>query len=415
MTDISTLHNHYIELVSILARGGTISDIEKFGSKILGNPMMITDETFFVLAYSQYRTVSDPIWKEIIRNKYSPTDIVNQTNINEFWKRLENSSVPLFVEKEAFKGCTKRVVARIKIGAKTKGYIALLEIEKEIQDEDLMILQMLAEVLGVKINEANAISTAVGQMKDEFAKEILTGSVKNKNMIISRAKTMQLSFFKWNVVVSVKTENNQKYIGKYLEDIRSLFNRYGDLCIYTFDGMIAFYIISFKKLECWNKIMGSTVESYMKKNGYICTVSLPTDSLLEISRCFEQVKQINHTLALVKKKLKRKVYSYNYSVPYNMIMQLYESENKALYECRALKTLLQIDKNEKTDYVNTIRCYFKNNQNVTETAKELYIHRNTVNYRLNKIRMQLEDDFDNYLIRLHLQIAIMAHDLLHDN
>ena len=94
-----------------------------------------------------------------------------------------------------------------------------------------------------------------------------------------------------------------------------------------------------------------------------------------------------------------------------MVTRLYESEEKELYKNRSLETLLEADSKTGSLYVDTLRSYFDNNQSVSQTASALFVHRNTINYRLNKIRSLLEDDFDDSLIRLHLQIAIMAYDM----
>ena len=194
---------------------------------------MITDESFMLLAYTQNQEVDDPIWNEIVNTSYSPMKLVNQTDVNAFWDRLENSSIPLFVDDEAFRGCNKRVVARIKIGSKTKGYIALLEIEKKITSLDLYVLQMLAEVCAVKISESNTISAAVGQMKSEFTKDLLLGNMQSEAMIHNRAESMHLQFRQQNAVAGVCGEDNRIYIGRYLDDLRQFFLRTADLCIYT--------------------------------------------------------------------------------------------------------------------------------------------------------------------------------------
>ncbi|CAI3635582.1 hypothetical protein CNEO4_1730002 [Clostridium neonatale] len=41
----------------------------------------------------------------------------------------------------------------------------------------------------------------------------------------------------------------------------------------------------------------------------------------------------------------------------------------------------------------------------------MYLHRNTISYRLNKIRKIIEDDFDNPLIRLHMYISFIIDDI----
>ncbi|WP_394372099.1 helix-turn-helix domain-containing protein [Clostridium neonatale] len=59
----------------------------------------------------------------------------------------------------------------------------------------------------------------------------------------------------------------------------------------------------------------------------------------------------------------------------------------------------------------TLRNFFDNNQSISDTANAMYLHRNTISYRLNKIRKIIEDDFDNPLIRLHMYISFIIDDI----
>lgn len=98
-----------------------------------------------------------------------------------------------------------------------------------------------------------------------------------------------------------------------------------------------------------------------------------------------------------------------------MIVKACSGDGERSYYCRGLEQLLQTDKSQGTHYVETLRSFFRNNQNVSAVAEELYLHRNTVNYRLSKIREILEDDFDDYRIRLHLQMALIWYDIVQMN
>lgn len=405
------IEKHYLDLVSLLARGASISEIEKFGNMLLQNPMIITDETFAVLAYSREYSVSDPVWDEIIKNQYSPAELVSKTDVNHFWKRLQASSLPLFVDDTAFRGCTRRAVARMKSGTDTKGYIALLEVNRKITSLDLCILQMLAEVLSAKLNEEDAISKATGQMRNDFVTDILKGRMSNEGMILSRANSLKITFSEWNAVLCVYAEGKDRYIERELPDLSDLLKKICNLCLYAFDGTFGYFILSFQRKSTWEQILNKNLQEQAEKNHYMFTLSLPTRELTRINNCFDQVQAMNHVLSLVKAPGKQRLHSYNNMVPHHMITKLYESDDKDFFKSRALETLLEEDATTGSLYVDTLRSFFMNNQNVTKTASALFVHRNTINYRLNKIRSLLEDDFDDSFIRLHLQIAILAYDM----
>lgn len=98
-----------------------------------------------------------------------------------------------------------------------------------------------------------------------------------------------------------------------------------------------------------------------------------------------------------------------------MIQKAFEGNGGEIYRCEALERLVRYDQEYGTHCVETLRSFFRNNQNVSDTAKELFLHRNTVNYRIAKIREILGEDFDDHRIRLHLQMTVMYMDIVQMN
>lgn len=86
------------------------------------------------------------------------------------------------------------------------------------------------------------------------------------------------------------------------------------------------------------------------------------------------------------------------------------SDLKGLCDPRLLK-LLEMDKAKGTDYIYTIRTYWHFSQNIAATCDYLHIHRNTLFYRIKKIREVLEQDFCNAknAAALRLSMAILEY------
>ncbi len=70
-----------------------------------------------------------------------------------------------------------------------------------------------------------------------------------------------------------------------------------------------------------------------------------------------------------------------------------------------LLVLRKMDQEHGTEYMKTLRTYLDQQQNAVRTAKELYIHRSTFLYRLEKIKEILESDLDDTEELLYLNLS----------
>ncbi len=71
-----------------------------------------------------------------------------------------------------------------------------------------------------------------------------------------------------------------------------------------------------------------------------------------------------------------------------------------------------IENENNFSLLETLRYYLKNNCNLINTSQEMFIHRNTLIYRLNKIKKILNSNLENQTLKNELMNAIMIHDYL---
>lgn len=76
-------------------------------------------------------------------------------------------------------------------------------------------------------------------------------------------------------------------------------------------------------------------------------------------------------------------------------------------------SLLMDEKNYKSSNLYLLRTYLINERNISQTAKLLYMHRNSVIYRIARIRDLLDVDLNDPEIRLRLLISFKILELLH--
>ena len=77
-----------------------------------------------------------------------------------------------------------------------------------------------------------------------------------------------------------------------------------------------------------------------------------------------------------------------------------------------LLPLIEYDQKNNTDLSNTLKSYLELNGSVKMTAEKLYVHRNTINYSLNRIEEILNIDLSNLNTRLNLMVAFMIKEMI---
>lgn len=93
----------------------------------------------------------------------------------------------------------------------------------------------------------------------------------------------------------------------------------------------------------------------------------------------------------------------NYILPY--LMNLVERNSTINFYHPAVTQLETYDFTHGTDFGKTLFTFLKEERNYAKTAADLYVHRNTVQYRVEKIIELTGLDLENYATRLHLLIS----------
>lgn len=90
---------------------------------------------------------------------------------------------------------------------------------------------------------------------------------------------------------------------------------------------------------------------------------------------------------------------------YFLISQIKERRYMESYVEKLLGPLIEADKFSDSNLCETLKCYFAHGCNSNETAQTLFLHRNTMRYRLEKISNLLHRDLNNVDDCMELNIA----------
>jgi sugar diacid utilization regulator len=102
---------------------------------------------------------------------------------------------------------------------------------------------------------------------------------------------------------------------------------------------------------------------------------------------------------------RQNVLFYENSGIYFLITQIHNEKLLNQYVQSHIGKLIKADQIQHGDLCRTLECYLDNNCNANTTAEILCIHRNTMHYRLDKIRQILGTELNNMAVLLELELA----------
>lgn len=144
------------------------------------------------------------------------------------------------------------------------------------------------------------------------------------------------------------------------------------------------------------------------------TLTMGCGKLTKSVRClyksYEQAKSIQKLQE--RNKINTSFLFYSDMGIYKLLMGIEDKEIIKEYCDNSIRPLLEFDRKNNSDLSMVLRCYLKHNGSVKETADELYVHRNTINYKLGKVGELLEMDLSSLSSRLLISVGFMLQDLM---
>ena len=127
------------------------------------------------------------------------------------------------------------------------------------------------------------------------------------------------------------------------------------------------------------------LKNILKKYGLKCALSNHFDDIGDVGKVWGQMMYVMENW----KDDRREVSYDEYLMPHCISVLRDKFPFETLYH-PAFHVLYQYDQENKTEYLMTLASYLQNKCSVSSTAAALYIHRNSLQYRIKKIEEILD-------------------------
>lgn len=97
---------------------------------------------------------------------------------------------------------------------------------------------------------------------------------------------------------------------------------------------------------------------------------------------------------------------------YKLLFQLKADRRLRKFRDEIISPLKDYERKNDVELVNTAKCFLKNDGNIKKTSEELFLHENTIRYRIDKIKEILDMKKSTISFYVQLSLALKADDIL---
>lgn len=388
-------------LSSALLSGKGISYIIDTASKVFGNPILLADQSFKIIACSGADDISDPFLQNIVQEGFFPESYIKQTARKSEVKSTSIDVIPP-VKSD---GHRNYMVMDLEVKGRYFGFATLVE-ESPFRDGDNMMFSYLCRILVTELRGVANQPYAYMRDSEYVLLEMLDNKLQGR-ILQARISQSGLSFSPDKKRLLVLRERNsdteQKLRYEFLLD--SFFNRLQKSpCVIYRDAIVC--LIDEGSTALFTGDTPASLTDLLQFYNLICGISNEIADPRKLSMYYEQAL---NALTLAERLKDPGLYFFHENYSVFTLLDLVSSKAQLSEYCSPrYMQLLKYDSRNDTNYAATLSAYLECGHDSLRTAEKMHVHRNTIIYRLKRLEelfgIRLDDADELFSIHFTLKI-----------
>ncbi|WP_156291913.1 PucR family transcriptional regulator [Oceanobacillus salinisoli] len=381
-------------------------------------PITIEDSNHHVVSYSKHTEKIDEARIGTIMNRKVPDKVINGLWKKGVMPRLIDSDDPIIIPEMKEIGLGNRVAVSIRKKNEILGFIWAHTGDKKLSEEKLQLLKEAALLVKKFFLKRRQRKRKSEEGNKDFFWQLLTGDITDNNEIQQQAKQFNMVLEGKMAIVVIQfpanvTEQMEKH-AYYLSETRVNVQVVSRL----FDENKFIMLVRFIKEDHPSKLVTDFIHQFIEKisdqlnlQGILGSSGIVVEAPHKIKDSYKQAEKVLEMKAKFPEELQY-TYLYDELGVYQFIDELYKIRKQQNNKNKYIEKLQTYDTKHRTSLLPTLRAYLQSDCNVYDAAKQLFIHPNTMNYRLKRIRevaeLNLKDPNQKTAIYLDLIVENMT-------
>jgi len=384
-------------------------------SSRLKKPIIIENKNFELISYSSSTEEFGQIQQKTILSKKCPVFIIDRLKKEGIVQKLEKQTSPIRVGPIEELGFSQRVVIAARHLRHTMGYIWIQEANAPLEQEDLTFLEEIAPHIGKLIYDVYNKLNASDSRKDELLWKLIHQEYGSEKQLKHDSTVAKLTLpERFSVLIFSLINPQQKYLLDYLEDIvNKVPDRKQIYLIKT--EFLAVMIVHGNRIdegritERARDLITTIKDQLGSSDFYQFMIGLGKEyqQLTDVRKSFLEAFEVIEPANFIEPRPETMPREFAKLGVYRYLATLYEKNSSEDYFSHDLLKLINKDTERQTDLLKTLEVYLANNGKGKQSAKELFIHPNTLNYRIKQILDITDIDFNDFNMKSYLYTELL--------
>ncbi|WP_419888797.1 PucR family transcriptional regulator [Neobacillus niacini] len=423
------IHNLFFR---ITLEGGGIDRILSMLSETINNPIIFVNEDWKLVDFTEHMNNKVPLsyCLNLVKNRPAfPKDFIDSIpkNVSEMKKTIKR-----IYQLEGMEiNCRILPVAA---ASYIYGYIIVWQTVSELTEFDFIILEQASTNIALERIKAKEIEEVKLKIRQDFFDDLLTGKITSSETLhtLSEMHGLHSNYMYYCIVIHIQSEEFEKYedmvarrvslenkARKCVELIYDYANKAdGEVTCFYRNNRIIILIgqhenrpaVSVYEAKQYTNNLYNVLNKQISNSTFLIGIGRQYETIRSLHKSFSEA---NESIRLMQKFENSGGVSHfeDHSIYHFLDSNIRDMELEEFFMKR-LGKVYDHDQLHGTSYIITLENYFQNNLNISETAKAMFLHRNTLIYRIEKIKEILNSDLKNSEELLQIQLALKIFRLL---
>jgi PucR family transcriptional regulator, purine catabolism regulatory protein len=426
------IHNLFFR---ITLEGGGIEKISTLLSETINNPIILVDKEWKLLHFTEHPDNKIPLAycfdlgknRTLFQQEFIDSIPNNISDIKKSIKRiyhLEGMEI-------------KCRILPVAVANHIYGYIVVWQTVRELSEFDYIILEQASTIMALERIKAREIEEVKLKIRQDFFDDLLMGKITSSESIqnLSQLHGLHYQYKYFCLVVTIDPLDNHpkedfiarkvRLENKARKCVDTVYEQsnlsHGEITCFHRNNRIIILVgqhenrppISIEDAKQYASHIYMALNKHVKQTTFLVGIGSQYETIHSLHKSFSEA---NEAIRLMQKIEDHEGISHfeDHAVYHFLDSNIKDVELERFF-MKSLGILYEHDRLHGTSYIITLENFFSNNLNISETAKSMFLHRNTLIYRIEKIKEILSNDLKNSEELLQYQLAIKIYRLLNKN